>query len=343
MSAFVFPQIGAPSLSDTPGLRWGVIGTGQIAADFVYALHSHTAQRAVAVTSRTPQRGDAFGRAHGIERTFTDAHTMAADPGIDVVYVATPHRQHHEGALASITAGTPVLIEKPLGLTALEGESIAQAAKQHGVFAAEGMWTRYQPSFRVLAAMLEAGDLGDIVMAHADVGWKVDLERAGRMLDPAEGGGALLDMGIYSLWFAQFAIGHPTSLTTRGTTEHGVDLDSAILMTGTTGAIATATSTMRATTDGLASLVGTRGTARFLDHFVFPGRFAVTVDGETSEWQRTDTLAGRAGLAHEAVAVASYITEGRTTSPIHSLDDSIALARSMDTIRTALTTKDTPS
>lgn len=342
MSAFVFPEADAPSLRRTPALRWGVIGTGQIAGDFVDALHSHTAQRVVAVTSRTPQRGEAFGRIHGIERTFIDAHTMAADPGVDVVYVATPHRHHYEGALAAITAGTAVLIEKPLGLTAQEAEAIARAANEHGVFAAEGMWTRYQPSFRVLSTILGAGDLGDVVLAHADVGWKVDLETPGRMLDPAEGGGALLDMGIYSLWFAQFAIGHPTSLAARGTVKHGVDLESATVLTGTTGAVATATSTMRATTDGLASLVGTRGTARFLDHFVFPGRFAVTVDGETSEWQRTDTLTGREGLAHEAVAVASYITEGRTTSPIHSLDDATALARSMDTIRTALTKKDTP-
>jgi predicted dehydrogenase len=343
MTAFTFPTPALPSLTDTPPLRWGVIGTGQIAADFTDALHAHTAQRVVAVTSRTTERGEAFARAHGVDRTFTDAGAMAADPGVDVVYVATPHRQHHAGAMAAITAGTPVLIEKPIGLDAAEARSIADAARRHGVFAAEAMWTRYQPGFRVLAEMLRPGDLGDVLLAHADVGWQVPLDVDSRFLDPVEGG-ALLDMGVYSLWFAQFAIGRPVSVAARGTLHPvaggAVDVDSAALLTGPTGALATATSTIRATTDGLATIVGTGGTVRFLDHFVFPGRFAVTVDGETSEWRdpSDDPLVGRAGLAHEAVGVAAFLAEGRTESPIHSLDDSVALATMLGAVRDALPT-----
>lgn len=340
MSAFTFPEPLGPSLTAGPRLRWGIIGTGEIAGDFANALHAHTNQRVVAVTSRAASRGETFARTHGFEQVFDDAHHMASDPGVDVVYVATPHRQHHAGALAAITAGTPVLIEKPLGLTTAEAEDVALAARSHGVFAAEGMWTRYQPGFRVLGAILEAGDLGKIRLAHADVGWAVDLAAGGRMLDPAEGGGALLDMGVYSLWFAQFAIGHPVSLTAEGTMQGGVDMDSATVLRSRSGAIATATSTFRATTDGLANITGTTGTVRFLDHFVFPGRFAITRHGESTTWQEPNGLTGRSGLAHEAVSIATHIAEGRTTAPLHSLDDSIALARSMDAIRTQLTAKD---
>ncbi len=336
----MFPAGDGPSLTGTPGLRWGVIGTGQIAADFTDALHEHTAQRVVAVSSRNIERGEAFGRAHGVDQTFTDARAMAADPGVDVVYVATPHAQHLEGALAAINAGTPVLIEKPFGLSAAEVRSVSEAAREHGVFATEAMWTRYQPSFRVLARLIAEGDLGEIRLAQADVGWKVDLEGGGRMLDPALGGGALLDMGVYSLWFAQFAIGHPTSVTARGTIRGGIDLDSAALLSGASNALATATSTMLATTGGLASLAGTLGSAQFLDHFVFPGRFSVTIAGETTEWHDQAPLVGRSGLAHEAVAVAGYLAEGRSESPIHSLDDSIALATTMDAVRAALHDED---
>ncbi|ROP72613.1 Gfo/Idh/MocA family protein [Curtobacterium sp. PhB115] len=345
MSDFVFPAADGPSLTDTPVLRWGVVGTGQIAGDFVDALHAHTAQRVVAVTSRTTERGDAFAAVHGVERTFTDAHAMAADPGVDVVYVATPHRQHLEGALAAITAGTPVLVEKPLGLSPGEAASVAAASREHGVFAAEGMWTRYHPGFRVLAKLLADGALGDVLLAHADVGWRVPLDVPTRFLDPVEGG-ALLDMGIYSIWFAQFAIGHATSVAASGRLHDvdggRVDVASAALFTGATGARATATSTLLGTTDGLASIVGTAGTVRFTDHFVFPGRFAVTIGGESTEWRDPDGLVGRAGLAHEAVGVAALIADGHTSSPLHSLDDSTALATTLAAVRSALDEQDTP-
>jgi len=342
MSETVFPDVRGPSLDGTPGLRWGVIGTGQIAADFSDALHAHTAQRVTAVTSRSADRGAVFAREHGVERVFTDAQAMAADPHVDIVYVATPHRQHHAGALAAIEAGTPVLIEKPLGLTAAEGRSVAAAARRAGVFAAEGMWTRYQPGFHVLEELIWNGALGDVRLADAAVGWKVDPGGPGRMFDPAEGGGALLDMGVYALWFAQFAIGHPASLTTTGSTADGVDVESATILTGRSGAIATATTTLRATTDGLASITGSSGSVRFLDHFVFPSRFSLTVDGASTVWNDGRPLPGRAGLAYEAAAVASYVIDGRTESPLHSLDDSLALARTMDTIRTTLTEQDRP-
>lgn len=339
MSDLVLPTPDGPSLTGTPPLRWGVVGTGQIAADFTDALHRHTAQRVVAVTSRTTERGGAFARAHGIERTFTDARTMAADPGVDVVYVATPHRQHHDGAIAAITAGTPVLVEKPIGLTPTEVESIARAAREHGVFAAEAMWSRYQPGFRVLAALLADGALGDLLLAHADVGWQVPLDADTRFVDPVEGG-ALLDMGVYSLWFAQFAIGRPVSVTASGVLHHveggRVDVVSAALLTGAQGARATAGSTILGTTDGIASIVGTAGSVRFTDHFVFPGRYTVTIGGETAIWHDPDGLAGRDGLAHEAVGVAALIAEGRTESLLHSLDDSISLATTLAAVRSAL-------
>lgn len=344
MSGFTFPTPDIPSLTDGPALRWGVIGTGQIAGDFVDALHAHTNQRVIAVTSRTAERGEAFATAHGVARAFTDAHAMASDPAVDVVYVATPHRQHHDGAIAAITAGTPVLIEKPIGLTPGEVRSIIDAARTHDVFAAEAMWTRYQPGFRVLAQLLTDSAFGDIVLAHADVGWQVPLDRPSRFLDPVEGG-ALFDMGIYSLWFTQFVIGPPVDVLATGclrSVEGGnVDVASAALLTSANGAQATATSTILATMDGHASLVGTAGSARFVDHYVFPGRFSVTIDGQTTQWCDPAGLTGRDGLAHEAVGVATLITAGLKHSPVHSLDDSLALATTLAAVRSALTEQDT--
>lgn len=339
MNAAVFPDVQIPLIDDAPPLRWGIIGTGQIAGDFSDALHAHTAQRVTAVTSRSSHRGATFAHQHGIESVFTDAHAMAAHPAVDIVYIATPHRQHHASAMAAIEAGTPVLIEKPLGLNAAEVRAIAAAARKAGVFAAEGIWTRYQPAFHVVEELMWRGALGNIRLADAAVGWKVDPAMPGRMFNPVEGG-ALLDMGVYALWFAQFAIGRPTSIVTAGSMAHGVDVASTTTLRGRDAAIATATTTMLATTDGQASITGTSGSIRFLDHFVFPSRFSLTVEGSTTVWDDGRPLRGRAGLAYEASAVASYVKDGKTESPLHSLDDSLALATTMDTIRAALTEQD---
>ncbi|GAB2978189.1 Gfo/Idh/MocA family oxidoreductase [Frigoribacterium salinisoli] len=331
-----FPSPGPLDLRAAPPLRWGVVGTGEIAGDFTDALHAHTAQRVVAVASRTTERAEAFGRAHGAELAFTDPHAMAAE--VDVVYVATPHSRHHDDALAAITAGTPVLVEKPMGLSAAQTEAVAAAAREHGVLAAEAMWTRYLPQSRVLAALLEAGDLGTVRLADAAVGWQADLGAGGRMLDPALGGGALLDAGVYAFWFAQFAIGRPLSVDARGTMRpDGVDLEAAAVLTGAGGALATAATSLLTTTDGLASISGDRGVVRFTEHMVFPASFTLTRGGSTATWQDPTGLRGREGLAHEGAAIAALVAEGRTDSPVHGLDDSIALARTLDAVRDGLT------
>jgi len=125
------PLLPAPRLIDpaaVPALRWGVIGTG-IADQFVHAIHTHTTQRAVAVTARDTTKTRAFAERHGIARTHDSVDALVADPEVDVVYVATPHPLHREQALAAIAAGKHVLIEKPIAMTAAEAREILDAGR----------------------------------------------------------------------------------------------------------------------------------------------------------------------------------------------------------------------
>jgi hypothetical protein len=90
---------------------------------------------------------------------------------------------------------------------------------------------------------------------------------------------------------------------------------------------------MVVTTSGLAAIYGTAGSARFVEPFVFPARFAVNTAGEVHEWRDTSGLTGRAGLAWQATAVAHFVAEGRRDSPFHSLDDAISVMRTIDAVR----------
>lgn len=332
-----FPDARVPGLRGGPVLRWGVLAPGFIAADFTATVLANTDQRVTAVASRSADRAARFATRHGIERAYGSYEQMVADPEVDIVYVAAPHSEHRTLALLAISAGKHVLIEKPIALSAAEAHEIASGARSAGVLAAEAMWTRYLPQFDVLDQVLERGDLGTVRLATADVGWQMRPGGPPRMVDPALGGGAALDMGVYGYWFAQFAIGRPVRIQALGSlTGSGVDDQSVVALAGPDGRHASVTTSMAVANSGLAAIYGTAGSAHFLEPFVFPGRFAVHSAGEVHEWRDTSGLTLRAGLAWQASALAQVVADGRTDSPVHSLDDAISVMRTIDTVRRQL-------
>src|SRR3954454_22072206 len=203
----VLPSARTPDPRDAPVLRWGILGPGEIAGDFADALARHTGQRIVAVGSRSRDRAAAFAAQHGIPRVHQGYESLVSDGEVDVVYVATPHSEHARNALTAIAAGKHVLVEKPLAVTADLARTIAAAADAAGVFAMEAMWTRFLPQTDVVAQLLERGDLGRPALAVADFAGGPVSAPGGRLLDPEQGGGALLDLGVYVAWWGHFALG----------------------------------------------------------------------------------------------------------------------------------------
>ena len=329
-----FPEVAVPSLRGGPVLRWGILAPGGIAGDFTATVLANTDQRITAVASRSPDRARRFAELHGIRRAHASYDHLLADPEVDIVYVAAPQDHHRALSLLSITAGKHVLIEKPIALTAAEAEEIATAARDAGVFVAEAMWTRYLPQFDVLAQVMARGDLGEIRLATADVGWQMGPDAPARFYDPGQGGGVSLDMGVYGYWFAQFAIGRPRQIrVVATTTTTGVEDQVVAAIAGPGDRLASVSTSMAVTNSGLATMQGTTGSARFLDPFVFPARFTVSVGNQVHEWHDTSGLVGRGGLAWQAAAAAQHIAEGRTDSPVHGLDDAISVMRTIDIVR----------
>jgi predicted dehydrogenase len=330
-----FPAPQVTPLRGGPTLRWGIVGPGEIADDFAATVRANTDQQLYAVASRSADRAQDFARRHGIATAYGAYDDLFADPDVDIVYVATPHPQHHPLALAAIAAGKHVLVEKPLAVTAEEGTEIAEAACAAGVFAAEAMWTRYLPQFDVLDQVIKRGDLGDIRLATADVGWKARSDDGGhRLFDLDQAGGVSLDMGVYGYWFAQFAIGVPRHITVLGQLgSTGVDVQAVVGLADGQGRLASVTSSIAVSTTGLGSIQGTEGLAAFVEPFVFPASFTVTVAGDVHEWSDPTDLRLRQGLAWQTTAIAQYIHDGLTDAPIHRLDDAIAVLRTIDEVR----------
>jgi predicted dehydrogenase len=162
------PEPRTPDPRTAPALRWGVLGTGWIAERFTSAVHRHTAQRVVAVGSRSQGSARAFAEQVGAARAHPSYADLVSDPEVDVVYVATPHHLHAEHALLAIDAGKHVLVEKPFTLDAASAREVAAAAAARGVFCAEALWTLFLPRYDVVRQLLADSALGDLQTVLAD-------------------------------------------------------------------------------------------------------------------------------------------------------------------------------
>lgn len=320
-----------------PTLRWGVLAPGAIADDWVATVHAHTDQRVVAVASRSPERAAAFAAKHGIERTHDAYAALVEDAEVDIVYVAAPHSAHRALAELAISAGKHVLVEKPIATTAADARAIAEAARASGVFAMEAMWTRFLPQSTIVARLLADGALGEVRQADADFGSRFPFDPASRAFDPALGGGALLDLGVYSLWFAAFALGDDArGLSAFGSlASTGVD-EQATVVLDYGGAVAVASSSMVAESPVRAWIGAERGTVELGPSFPSPSRLVVRGRGRELGFADPDGLPGRAGLCYQATAVAAHVAAGRTEAPEHPLSRSIRVLEWIDEARARL-------
>ncbi|MCY1692848.1 Gfo/Idh/MocA family protein [Curtobacterium sp. SL109] len=323
--------------SGEPVLRWGIVGPGWIAGEFATAIRSNTAQRLVAVASRSRDRAIAFATEHGIETALGSIDELLARPDVDVVYIATPQSDHAVTALAAIAAGKHVLVEKPFTVTAAEARRVADAARAAGVLAMEGMWSRYLPQASVLRTLLADGALGQVRSVLADHGQAIPFGPDHRLFRPELGGGALLDLGIYAVQFASTVLGAPTRVTARGAmTESGVDASGSLVLEYADQAQALLHTTIAARTPTTASIAGTEGTIDLAGPFYNPTTFTISAAAHGSpvqHWEDPTPLRGFAALAWEATALARFVGEGRTESPLHTLDETVSILETIDTAR----------
>ncbi|HZJ09741.1 MAG TPA: Gfo/Idh/MocA family oxidoreductase, partial [Trueperaceae bacterium] len=158
-------------------LRWGVVATGGIAGRTTSQLARLADAELVAVSSRDAGKAATFARDHGFARGYsdTDAVTgyqhLAADPEVEVVYVATPHGQHHEVTAAMLRAGKHVLVEKAFTINAREARELANLARDRQLFLMEALWTRFLPAFQYALDVIEQGKIGAIRYVQAELGF----------------------------------------------------------------------------------------------------------------------------------------------------------------------------
>ncbi|CAN5245452.1 Gfo/Idh/MocA family oxidoreductase [soil metagenome] len=321
----------APLPPDRP-VRWGILATGGIAQAFATDLALLSEVEIAAVASRRLESAQEFAAAHGVGKAYGAYAELVEDPEVDVVYVATPHALHKEHTLLALEAGKPVLCEKAITLREDDAADLVAAARTLGLFLMEAMWMRCNPVIRRLQQVLDSGAVGSVQQVRADLGFVVDRPPTDRLLDPALGGGVLLDMGIYPLTFAYLFLGEPTHVTaTAAKSEAGIDVNLAVAQSYDSGAVAALTASMTGHTPRTASIATDRGVFELTNGFHHPTSATWTSSSGEVETLREPVIG--TGLANEALEVVRCLRNGETQSPLVPLEDTVALMRQMDAIR----------
>ncbi len=221
-------------------IRWGVMSTGKIAHTFAKTLQYVKSATLYAVSSRTQEKADAFGKEFGFAHCYGSAAEMLADPDVDVVYVCSPMSCHYRDAKMCLEAGKAVLCEKTVTMNGEELDELLALAKEKGLFFMEAMWTKCLPVFRTMKEWLAEDRIGTPRMVKAEFQCLNEVNLQDRLFAKDLGGGALLDLGVYPLTFAMSVLGsEPERIIAQSCMRFDVDFDTSILLQYENGANAT--------------------------------------------------------------------------------------------------------
>ena len=312
----------------TEPLRWGLIGSGQIASAFADDLTLTDSGRVVAIGSRSQESADRFADKFDIPNRHASYEALVADPAVEVVYVGTPHPMHYANALLALEAGKPVLVEKPFTMNADEARQLIDRARSKGLFLMEAMWTRCLPHIVEIGRLLADGAL---VTVMADHGQFFPKDPASRLFARELGGGVLLDCGVYPVSFASMVLGKPARVVALITPAFtGVDGQTSMLFGFASGAQAVLTCTSSARTPTRAAIVGTEARIEIDSFFYAPSTFTlIRRDGSATRFEPPHE--GN-GLHYEADEVARCLRAGLLESPLMPLDETLEIVETLDTV-----------
>lgn len=313
-------------------LRWGILGTGFIADLQVRDLldNGFTVQ---AVGSRSLETSREFATRFGIPTAHGSYEDLAADPDVDVVYVATPHVFHHENALLALNTGKHVLVEKAFTINARQAQEIVDLAEGKGLVALEAMWTRFLPHMERLRAIVADGTLGEVRKVVASHNQDLPKDPAHRLNDPALGGGALLDLGIYPVSFSFDVFGAPQRiLASAAMTATGVDRQTAAIFEYADGQQAIVDCALDTAGNNRAAIIGTSGWVEIDSVWYNPTPFTrYDVSGNIVE--RFDEPVRGRGMQYQAAELERLVREGLTAGTLLPPGESVAIMAAMDEIR----------
>lgn len=313
-------------------LNVAILGAGNIARSMATALKGISDEVCMyAVASRSIEKAKAFAAEWGFEVAYGSYQDFAKDDNVDLVYIATPHSEHFKNAMLCIEAGKNCLVEKPICVNRVQAAELFSRARAKGVFVAEAMWTRYQPSKDIVRAIIDSGRIGQIHYMESD--FSCPISGVERLSNPELAGGALLDLGIYSLTAPAMYLGTDVSevKSSMVMSDTGVDATTTVFLTYMHGAMARAKCSMTDAESNYVKIVGDKGYMVFGPIHV-PNEIRVyDMDGELQDTIPINFIAN--GYEYEVLECKAAMEAGKLEPDSMPHAETLRIMGWMDSIR----------
>ena len=313
-------------------INWGILAPGRIAHKFAHDLKLVTGAKLLAVGSRSLERAREFANEHGAPHAFGSYEDLLDCPGLDVVYIASPHVGHFEHTIMCLEKGIAVLCEKPFAMNAGQVRKMVDCARANKVFLMEALWTRFIPGFEEALRLVGEGYIGELKTIRANFGFKANFPPEHRVFNPVLGGGALLDVGIYTIFLATWLWGKPDKIkATAVMSPLGADDGCAMIFEYPGNRIAILDCSLVVKTEIEAYIYGETGSLHLHNRFINPEEISISFYEKSSEHLHLP-LTGH-GYYHEILEVNESLRNGKTESEKLPLDFSILLVETLDWVR----------
>lgn len=311
--------------------NWGILGTGNIAHKFTRALMLLDNAHLYAVGSRDGEKAAAFAAEFGFAKHFGSYEEMLADPGVEIVYISSPHSHHLEHTLMALRSGKHVLCEKPMSINAREVKVMVEEARSQGLFLMEALWPPFQPSYLKADEILKSGKMGNLHHMRGKFAFVSPYDPELRTYNMELGGGSLLDIGIYPIMDILRYMGEPESIVASSVlSPTGADESTSVIFKFSDGRMAEAYCSFANMSGVLTelncekgNLILSRGRDRNQHLLIeFPGDMDDRIFTPPAQ-----------GYQYEAMEVMNCLDKGLTESTVVPLSFSLTLARILDMVR----------
>ncbi|MBR1408091.1 MAG: Gfo/Idh/MocA family oxidoreductase [Clostridia bacterium] len=316
-------------------MNLAILGAGKIAgtmADTVCRMREagRDSVRLYAVAARDGGRAAAFAAQYGIPVSYGSYEEMAKDPQVDLVYVATPHSHHAEHMKLCIENGKHILCEKAFTANAKQAEEVFALAKEKGVLVCEAIWTRYQPMRAVIRDLAFSGIVGAPRSIQADLSYPIEWKA--RITEPELAGGALLDVGVYAINFAEMVFGRPDAVCGHAVlSDKGVDMTNSMTFVWNDGRMGILSSGATALSEREGIIRCENGFLR-VSNINNPER-VIVYNRQYEEIRRIERPDQLTGYEYEVEEAARCIEQGLTECPSMPWDETLHIMREMDELR----------
>lgn len=315
-------------------IRWGILGTGTIAHKFASDLKWIKNAELVAVSSRSLKNAEFFCREFDVPLSFGSYEQLAESDEVDIVYIATPNNLHYENTLLCLHNSKAVLCEKPFALNEKQALEMINLARGKNLFLMDALWTKFLPHYQKMMEIVKNGNVGEIQVVLANFGFRAKAAPDSRLLNPAMGGGSLMDIGIYNIFTTLDILGSPDEINvSMNATEKGIDEQCAVIFKYNNGAMASLFSSISTDLGTEVEICGTRGRLKLTTPFYDSNSvLEYYADGQKTiiETEKGEGL----GYQHEAQHATDCLLAGITESTIIPHADTITLMQTLDKIRT---------